>query len=309
MSYDTEVRRRDIAVRLRWVQESGVALPDDLAETVRIWEEEQGKHEASQDVRPSLGDRVGSIDDPEEVAALLSGDVDAAPDAMLVYSVGDDVIAWLGNYPDQATALFQALAKRGARGEALASRVVSWLSDRADHSKVLLCISMLAGSSKTWCNNYLISSVARGLRAVAESVSDNGRGDKFWPSWSFVVQIAASASKPVQTHENPLTDSLNSPGGYLAEALLFKLQHEESGGVSRNYRRERLNALAVGDSDFHFLARTMLASRLPWLHAIDREWAADVLIARMRWDGSEPTGEARGLWQGYLRAPRLNPSC
>ncbi len=51
----------------------------------------------------------------------------------------------------------------------------------------------------------------------------------------------------------------------------------------------------------------MLASRLPWLHEIDREWAKDVLIDRMGWSGSEPTSEARALWQGYLWAPRLNP--
>jgi hypothetical protein len=71
--------------------------------------------------------------------------------------------------------------------------------------------------------------------------------------------------------------------------------------------RKYLNALADGDHDFHFLARTMLASRLPWLHAIDHEWVGDVLIARMGFNGSELNSEARALWQGFLWAPRLNP--
>jgi hypothetical protein len=306
MSHDPELRRSKIAVRLKWLQESGVALPADLAEMAQAWEEPR-EREAAADVRPTLGDRVSSSNDAVEVAALLSEGVDGRPDAWLVYSAGDHVAAWLGKHPGQAIALFRALAEKGERGEALASRVVAWLSDRADHSEVLSCLSMLAGSSKTEFNEYLISSVARALRVIAESVSEVDAGDEFWPSWSFVVDTAANSSKPVQAHENPLTDSLNAPGGCLAEALILRVQHETSNGTPEEHLKERLNALAAGDRDFHFLARTMLASRLPWLHAIDREWAADVLIARMGWNGSEPTSEARGLWQGYLWAPSLNP--
>jgi hypothetical protein len=89
--------------------------------------------------------------------------------------------------------------------------------------------------------------------------------------------------------------------------LIVKVQGGTADGVSDPGLKRRLNVLSEGDRDFHFLARTMLASRLPWLHGIDRDWAKDALISRMSWHGQKPTNEARALWQGYLWAPQLNP--
>lgn len=92
----------------------------------------------------------------------------------------------------------------------------------------------------------------------------------------------------------------------MAEALIVKAHGEEAEDASGPKLRDRLNVLTAGDRDFHFLARTMLASRLPWLHDIDRDWARDALIARMTWSGRKPTNEARALWQGFLWSPQLN---
>jgi hypothetical protein len=100
---------------------------------------------------------------------------------------------------------------------------------------------------------------------------------------------------------------LNAPGGRLSEAFIFKVQKKGTEKVASEGLRERLRVLAAGDRDFHFLARTMLASRLPWLHDIDREWAKDALIVRMSFNGSARENEVRALWQGYLWAPQLTP--
>ena len=309
MNDDAELHRSRIARRLGWLQESGVALPADLATIARTSTEEQRTREAATDVLPSLAERVRSSDDPGEVAELLTRDRGVRPDAWSVFSVGDHVTGWLEKHPDQAAALFQALVERGGLGEGLASRVVAWLSDRTYYSEMLSCLSMLVSSGKQDLDEYLVSSVARALRVLAERMSEVDEGDDFWPLWSFVVGVAAGSSKLVQPHDDdPLTDSLNAPGGYLAEAFIFRTDQERQREISDGNLRGRLDSLSIGDRDFHFLARTMLASRLPWLHAVDREWAKETLIARMSWVGVKPTSEARALWQGYLWVPRLNPT-
>jgi hypothetical protein len=119
MNDDSELRRRDIALRLGWLRESGVALPVDLADMVRAWTDEQREREAATNVEPAWEERVHSSHDPIALAELLTAGRDDRPDAWLVFSVGDHVTGWLEQHPDQAIALFQALVERGERGEGL----------------------------------------------------------------------------------------------------------------------------------------------------------------------------------------------
>jgi hypothetical protein len=304
MTEDSELRRRKIALRLTWLQESGVALPDDLAETARTWAEEQQEHQSATNSTPSLKERVQATANPIEVADLLTADRAALANPWFAFSPGELVVEWLEKHMEQASQLFSALIERGASGQALASRVIAWLSDRAAHSEVLRCLSVIAGDVTAPINEHLLNSATRALRVLAEVPLER---EEFWFIWSFLVGAATESSGPAQPHEkDPLTDSLNSPGGHLAEALIVKAHGEEAEGASAPRLRGRLDALTAGDRDFHFLARTMLASRLPWLHDIDRDWAKGALIARMTWSGQKPTNEARALWQGYLWAPQLN---
>jgi hypothetical protein len=238
------------------------------------------------------------------VADLLTADPAALANPWFAFSPGEVVVEWLEKHMEQAYQLFSALIERDASGQALATRVIAWLSDRAAHSEVLRCLSVVAAAATTPINEHLLNSATRAVRALAEVPLER---QEFWSIWSFLVGAATESSISVQPHEDhPLTDSLNSPGGHLAEAFIVKAQGEAAQGASAPRLRGRLNALTAGDRDFHFLARTMLASRLPWLHDIDRYWARDALIARMTWLGRKPTNEARALWQGYLWAPQLN---
>jgi hypothetical protein len=305
MTENSELRRRRIALRLIWLKESGVALPADLAETARTWAEEQQEHQAATNLIPSLKERVQTADDPIEVADLLTADRGALENPWFAFSPGDLVVGWLEKHSEQANELFSALIERGGSGQGLATRVIAWLSDRATHSEVLRCLSVVAGAATTPINEHLLNSATRALRLLAELPLER---QEFWSIWLFLVGAATESSTSVQPHEDhPLTDSLNSPGGHLAEALIVKVQGEGADGGSDPALRGRLNVLSEGDRDFHFLARTMLASRLPWLHGLDRDWAKDTLISRMILPRQKPTNEARALWQGYLWAPQLNP--
>ena len=307
---DQEFRQRKIARRLLWLRESGATLPPDLAEKLELWEDEQREREAAIKVPPSLDKQIGSIQRPTELAELIAeeGEEQLSP-WEVSFSVGDLLTSWLEKHPGQATDLFQALLARGKRGEGFASRVVTWLSDHDRHLDLQRCLSVLAEAGSSQRSAHLVSSVTWALKVAAEKKVEFDGEPSFWRLWSMATRIAADSAEPAQPHEgDPLTDSLNAPGGYLTQSLIFKLRwEEETNTIQREQLRERLDMLSIGESDFHFLARVMLASRLPWLHQIDREWTKYALIARMRWTGSEPTSEARGLWQGYLWAPSLNP--
>jgi hypothetical protein len=307
---DQEFRQRKVARRLLWLRESGATLPPDLAKNLESWEDEQREREAAIKAPPTLEERIGTIQCASEVAELIAGEgEDQLSPWEVTFSVGDLLTGWLAKHPDQATELFQALLARGQRGEDLASRIVTWLSDHDRHLDLQRSLSLLTEAGGAQRSAYLVSSVTWALKVIAEKKVEFDEEPGFWRLWSTAARMAADSAGPAQPHEgDPLTDSLNAPGGYLAQSLIFRLHlEEEKNIIQREELRERLEMLSIGDRDFHFLARVMLASRLPWLHHMDREWAKDALIARMGWAASEPTSEARGLWQGYLWAPSLNP--
>lgn len=66
----------------------------------------------------------------------------------------------------------------------------------------------------------------------------------------------------------------------------------------------RLNRLTASHPDALRLARTILASRLVYLFAVDRTWTNDKLIPFFDWERSED--EAAALWQGYAWNGRIN---
>ena len=308
---DPELGRKMVAGRLESLTASGLDLPSDLAQTLRTWFDDQSEYEGATVAAPTIEQLVSRSDDPTEVARLLATSGDSQPQRWWFdFSAYDVLSIWLESHLNKATDLFNELVVIDERGEGLAGQVLRWLGDRDYHDKARACLSSLVSSGKQRLGDHLNSYVGRALMALAEDTSEGLDAPEFWRIWSFAVHAAAASSGPAELHEDdPLTDSLNHPGGYLAQALLFKARHEqEAGELSKEELTQRLHALADGDRDFHFLARTMLASRLPWLHALDRQWATDALIDRMGWHGDAPTSDARGLWQGYLWAPSLNPS-
>ena len=102
----------------------------------------------------------------------------------------------------------------------------------------------------------------------------------------------------------PFTDALNSASGKLAEAALVRVgKYEPTAGAGlpapvRGY----LDAIG-GDSDRH-LGRVILATRLHYLFAIDRDWVGEYLIPRLDVRSSE---EACDLWCGYGWSPSVGP--
>jgi hypothetical protein len=68
--------------------------------------------------------------------------------------------------------------------------------------------------------------------------------------------------------------------------------------------RQRMNRLTANQPENLRLARTILASRLLYLFAIDPDWTRDGLLPRFDWQRSED--EATAMWRAYAWGARIN---
>jgi len=148
---------------------------------------------------------------------------------------------------------------------------------------------------------------SRWLRsATPEHVQAIG-GDAWWRLWDRLWSVSQQALSTVEGDGIPWIDlAISHPGGVLAEVLLSHLWSLElrTGSGIPNAFSDRLDIILSGEPLAHQLARVILASRLPGLFQLDRNWAVTKLIPLMHIGSKE---ETPGLWQGYLWAPRLWP--
>lgn len=121
-----------------------------------------------------------------------------------------------------------------------------------------------------------------------------------WPS--FDVDGAVSGGPDI------VTEALNHPAGDLAEFWMKVVEWEWSqAGTSWAGLPERLakqlGQLVSATSRSGLLARALLASRLHFFFAADREWCEERLLPLFDW---EEEAEASAAWQGFLTGGRWN---
>ncbi len=105
----------------------------------------------------------------------------------------------------------------------------------------------------------------------------------------------------------PVMESINSPAGNLAEALIDNISRnlpENEPKKIPSELRPLLEKMCGKTSEHELLASTIFASRLPILFKLDRDWTQVHLCDHMDWSNAELS---KRLWAGYLWSPWAFP--
>lgn len=150
-------------------------------------------------------------------------------------------------------------------------------------------------------------------RAVAELLQSGAQNakapmpDDFWEVFDLTL-VAAQLDPYNQESPNDrqwVNQAINRSMGYLASAFfsgLFALSLKAGDGIPEEHIA-RLNKLIGLGEVSHRSARVIAASRLPYLFAIDPDWATNNIIPLLDWE-HEPD-EALPAWQGFAWNPRV----
>ena len=128
--------------------------------------------------------------------------------------------------------------------------------------------------------------------------------DLYWRLWDLLLLPATEI--PPDEGADRVFEALNSPIGNLTDALLHKLGELNPGNYDEIPKptQGRLEALLNGSRPAHRQSRTLLASALGWLYRLKPDLVAPNFLSLFNWDVSD---EARNVWSGYLRSPRMTP--
>jgi hypothetical protein len=154
----------------------------------------------------------------------------------------------------------------------------------------------------------LLSSTSDALEAASKQQPLPISEIKFLRLWDRLVEacLRQEAEDPPEDH-NWVSRAINRPIGRLTEALLNVMFRR---GLKANAKfpemfATRLDRLSADNPDNLRLARTILASRLLYLFAVDPTWTRSRLVPGFDWQSSEE--EATALWRGYGWSARINP--
>ncbi len=103
---------------------------------------------------------------------------------------------------------------------------------------------------------------------------------------------------------DPITDALNDSAGKLADAAVFRLLKYEPSAGDGLPAPVRPYFDAIADNPRGHLGRVMLATRLPYLFAVDQDWAKRQLIPLL---SLEVSAEATNLWYAYGWSRTIGP--
>jgi hypothetical protein len=154
--------------------------------------------------------------------------------------------------------------------------------------------------------------IAGAVSGILEGAANHHRflstDDKFWR----LFDRTALAIEVDQTNvKSPDRDdwvnlAINSAIGKLAAAFFSALfaRDLKVGSKLPADLVDRLNELVNRTKRTHRLARTIAASRLSYLHAVDPEWTQVSLLPSFDWSVDEE--EALAVWQGYAWQPRVD---
>lgn len=104
--------------------------------------------------------------------------------------------------------------------------------------------------------------------------------------------------------DNPVSEAINHPVGYVTEALFNHLFSNEiqDDDLLPSWLEPSFTALCDANTRRFRYGRVILASNLIPLLRIDPEWTKAHLLPLFNWDNP---AEARSVWSGYLWSPRL----
>lgn len=143
------------------------------------------------------------------------------------------------------------------------------------------------------------------LKEISGMQEDDNSRSLFWQVWDR-LQPYAFRNAPEEVTD-ALTAALNTPPGYLTEALLdciANMRPKKAADLPGDVW-ERLTSLTEGTGQPYKLARVLLASRLAWIHSLNPQWAENKLLRYFNWNESP---EAPVMWHGFLWQARFTPA-
>ncbi len=147
--------------------------------------------------------------------------------------------------------------------------------------------------------------VAWWIRKTTENIEpDTNEEEKFFRLFDMVLQYTPIAHFPET--DDAVTRAINEPVGMMAEALIYRFFHrkiEAYAGIPNGVLKRSLQILIDGKRTDLVLARLIIASHMHYFFSIDPDWVRTNLLPRMSWNESS---EAKYLWQGYLRNPKIS---
>lgn len=130
--------------------------------------------------------------------------------------------------------------------------------------------------------------------------------EHLWPLWDRIANCdGTKGDAEIQIMDDPLTESLNSSGGRLADILIQKLpEAEKEAEIPEGFRR-RFDLLVNASGRFGTLARVRMAMDILFLFYLAPKWTTDNLLPLFKW--SSP--DAPMLWRvrksGYIGSPNF----
>lgn len=212
--------------------------------------------------------------------------------------------------PDRALDVLKILAARDDGGPVELWRGALWgLRDRVKAATIL--DSVLAILLDVPVEHFAHAAFSQ---AVADLLEAGARGTKallsanFWRVFDMTLEHASLDPSNLDVPDDGQWVSLaiNRSMGHLATALFnglfaYRLKVNDKIPAEQSERLDRVVGLGI---ESHRLARVIAASRLPYLFAVDPDWARSTMVPLLDWEADEL--EATATWQGFTWHPRLS---
>ncbi len=156
-----------------------------------------------------------------------------------------------------------------------------------------------------------VRGTAQLLETRSRSFRDGGEPDRFWNLFDRSV-LAAGLELSDREHHDQLkprdwvSEAINSSLGQIATAFvnsLFSRRLQVGAGLPSDLIHHATRLMSP-DQERHRLARTVGASRISYLFAIDPDWTSKTLLPSFGWKNED---ESIAMWQGYSWQARIDP--
>lgn len=128
----------------------------------------------------------------------------------------------------------------------------------------------------------------------------------FWPIFESMIDNAPDSGQPDKQGE-AVAYAINHPIGIITEALMYRFSAcklKPGDDIANDLLRGSLDKLTNPRERTVLAGKIILASRLPYFHAVDPSWTREHLLPLFNWEHSE---WAAYIWQGYLWSARISP--
>ena len=170
--------------------------------------------------------------------------------------------------------------------------------------------SLTDAQARSICEALAVRVAAQNARSIAQLLKSGASAEPGYPWHSLpearslartVWRAAADPSLAYAGGGDPLTDSINDVGGFMAEFWTQAVQHdwrasEQWTGLTPELR-EPIDQLLKSDGRTGTLARVFLVSQLHFWHGADRPWCLQEVLPLLNW--ADPD-RARTMWTGFL---------